>query len=171
MAYPTDDQPARPPDESRSSTPRIIRQDGSLRSRWRETKATVFAFIETLLPRHAGPCAGDPVLNEATEIFLKHLQVLPARPLTGTEGHLHVREPGTCERNPERTRRVLSGKSDGEPRERVPTKVGDFMKGELDKLQAKVRESNEAVERYRNAERCSSKASSRAAKLFSTRNS
>ena len=129
--------------------PRIIRQDGSLRSRWRETKASVFAFIDTLLPRHAGPSAGDPVLNEATEIFLKRLQVMPV-------GRSQVLKATFTSESPElasETLNVLVGfylANQMENRVAVPTKVGDFLKGELDKLQAKVRESNEAVERYRN---------------------
>ena len=57
-----------------------------------------------------------------------------------------------------------------ENRVAVPTKVGDFLKGELDKLQAKVRKSTKRSSAT-GTRRCSSKASFRAARPSCTRRS
>jgi polysaccharide biosynthesis transport protein len=129
--------------------PRIIPQDGSLRSRLREAKATAIAFIESLLPKRERQSAGDPVLNEATDIFLKNLRVTPI-------GRSQVLKATFTSESPELSSEVLNVlvglylATQMENRVAVPTKVGDFLKGELERLQAKVRKANDAVERYRN---------------------
>jgi polysaccharide biosynthesis transport protein len=129
--------------------PRIIPHDGSLRSRWREAKADAIAFIESLLPKRERLSVGDPVLNEATDIFLKDLRVTPI-------GRSQVLKATFTSESPELASDILNMLvslylgTQMENRVAVPTKVGDFLKGELDKLQAKVREANDAVERFRN---------------------
>ncbi|MBS0220179.1 MAG: AAA family ATPase [Proteobacteria bacterium] len=129
--------------------PRIIPRDGSLRSRWREGKAAAIAFVESLLPKREHPSVGDPVLNAATDIFLKHLRVTPV-------GRSQVLKATFTSENPELASEILNVLVDFyleaqiENRVAVPTKVGEFLKGELHRLQAKVREANDAVERYRN---------------------
>ena len=129
--------------------PRIIPHDGSLRSRWREAKAAAILFIEDLLPKRGRPSAGDPVLNEATDIFLKNFRVVPI-------GRSQVLKATFTSRSPELASQILNELVDVyletqmENRVAVPAKVGDFMKGELNRLQVKVREANEAAERYRN---------------------
>lgn len=131
---------------------RIIPQDGSLRSRWREAKVATFAFIESLLPKRERVSAGDPVLNEATDIFLKNLRVAQI-------GRSQVLKATFTSESPELASEILNVlvslylRTQMENRVAVPAKVSDFMKGELDRLQAKVRESNDAVERYRNQEK------------------
>lgn len=131
---------------------RIIPQDGSLRSRWREAKVATIAFIESLLPKHERASSGDPVLNEATAIFLKNLRVAQI-------GRSQVLKATFTSESPELASEILNVlvglylKAQMENRVAVPAKVSDFMKGELDRLQAKVRESNDAVERYRNQEK------------------
>lgn len=128
--------------------PRIIPDDGSLRSRWRQAKAASIEFIEPLLSSR-GPSAGDPVLNEATDIFLKHLRVTPV-------GRSHVLKASFTSEDPELASEILNTlvgfylATQMENRVAVPAKIGDFLKGELDRLQAKVRDANDAVERYRN---------------------
>ena len=128
--------------------PRLTLDDGSLRSRWRQAKVATIGFIEFLLPA-SGPSAGDPVLNEATDIFLKHLRVLPV-------GRSHVLKASFTSENPELASEILNTlvglylATQMENRVAVPAKMGDFLKGELDRLQAKVRDANDAVERYRN---------------------
>jgi polysaccharide biosynthesis transport protein len=128
--------------------PRLTLDDGSLRSRWRQAKLATIGFIESLLPA-SGPSAGDPVLNEATDIFLKHLRVLPV-------GRSHVLKASFTSENPELASEILNTlvglylATQMENRVAVPAKMGDFLKGELDRLQAKVRDANDAVERYRN---------------------
>jgi len=128
--------------------PRLTLDDGSLRSRWRQAKVATIGFIESLLPA-SGPSAGDPVLNEATDIFLKHLRVLPV-------GRSHVLKASFTSENPELASEILNTlvglylATQMENRVAVPAKMGDFLKGELDRLQAKVRDANDAVERYRN---------------------
>ncbi|WIM12905.1 polysaccharide biosynthesis tyrosine autokinase [Enhydrobacter sp.] len=129
--------------------PRIIPNDGSLRSRWRQTKAAVMAFVELLLPTRKGPSDGDSVLTEATDIFLKHLRVMPV-------GRSQVLKATYTSENPELASEILNVlvglylETQMENRVAVPTKVSDFLKGELYRLQMKVREANDAVERYRN---------------------
>jgi succinoglycan biosynthesis transport protein ExoP len=128
--------------------PRLTLDDGSLRSRWRQAKVATIGFIESLLPA-SGPSAGDPVLNEATDIFLKRLRVLPV-------GRSHVLKASFTSENPELASEILNTlvglylATQMENRVAVPAKMGDFLKGELDRLQAKVRDANDAVERYRN---------------------
>lgn len=129
--------------------PDIIPDDGSLRSRWRQVKAATVSFVESLLPERGSPRAGDPVLNEATDIFLKRLRVTPV-------GRSQVLKASFTSENPELASEILNTlvgfylAAQMENRVAVPTKMGEFLKGELDKLQAKVREANDAVERFRN---------------------
>jgi polysaccharide biosynthesis transport protein len=128
---------------------RIVPQDGSLRSRWREAKAAAVEFIDSVLSRRAVPSPGDPVLDEATGIFLKNLRVTPI-------GRSQVLRASFTSENPELASQILNElvslylATQMENRVAVPTKVGDFLKGELDRLQTKVREANAAVERFRN---------------------
>ena len=129
--------------------PRIIPHDGSLRSRWREAKVAAIVFIEDRLPKRGRPSPGDPVLNEATDIFLKNFRVGPI-------GRSQVLKATFTSQSPELASEILNVlvslylETQMENRVAVPAKVGDFMKGELNRLQVKVREANEAAERYRN---------------------
>lgn len=129
--------------------PLIIPQDGSLRATWRTAKAEVTAFVQSLLPKRGAPNPGDPVLNEATEIFLKQLRVTPI-------GRSQVLKATFTSENPQLASEILNTlvglylTSQIENRVAVPSKVGEFMKGELERLQAKVRASNDAVEQFRN---------------------
>lgn len=129
--------------------PRIIPNDGSLRSLWRQARLATMTFIETLLPRDRQESAGDPVMNEATEIFVKNLRVKPI-------GRSQVLKASFTSESPELAARILNTlvgfylAAQMENRVAIPTKMGDFLKGELDRLQVQVRQSNEAVERYRN---------------------
>lgn len=129
--------------------PKIIPDDGSLRSHWRRTQSAVMAFIESVIPRNSSPSPGDPTLNEATDIFLKNLRVTPI-------GRSQVLRATFTSESPELSSAILNALVDRyleaqiENRVSVPTKVGDFLKEQLGRLQTKVRDSNEAVERFRN---------------------
>jgi succinoglycan biosynthesis transport protein ExoP len=128
--------------------PSIIPQDGSLRSRWLEAKQAAKAFIESLLAKRRQPSAGD-LLNDATDIFLNHLRVAPI-------GRSQVLKVTFTSGSPKLASEILNLlaslylETQMENRVAVPAKVGDFLKGKLDTLQAKAREANDAVERYRN---------------------
>lgn len=129
--------------------PVIIPDDGSLRSRWRGAKAAAFSFIESLLPRRGTAAPGDPVLDEAVGIFLKNMRVTPI-------GRSQVLRVTFTSESPELASQILNVlvrnylTTQMENRVAVPTKMGDFLKGELNRLQVKVREANDAVERFRN---------------------
>ena len=131
--------------------PRILPEDDSLRSRWRRAKAAAMDAIGSLLRKSDGKGhrPGDPDLNEATEIFLAQLRVTPI-------GRSQVLRASFTSENPELASEVLNElvrlylATQMETRVAVPTKMGDFLKPELDKLQEKVRAANDAVERYRN---------------------
>lgn len=129
--------------------PLIIPDDGSLRSQWRSAKAAVASYIGSLLPRRGAPAPGDPVLDEAVGIFLKNLKVTPI-------GRSQVLRATFTSESPELASQILNVlirnylATQMENRVAVPTKMGDFLKGELDRLQVKVREANDAVERFRN---------------------
>ena len=129
--------------------PLIIPEDGSLRSSWRTAKASAVAFVQSLFPKRGPANPGDPVLNEAIDIFLKQLRVTPI-------GRSQVLKATFTSENPELASEILNTlvglylTSQIENRLSVPAKVGEFMKVELDRLQAKVRDSNNAVERFRN---------------------
>jgi capsular exopolysaccharide synthesis family protein len=85
----------------------------------------------------------------ATEIFVKNLRVKPI-------GRSQVLKASFTSESPELAARILNTlvgfylAAQMENRVAIPTKMGDFLKGELDRLQVQVRQSNEAVERYRN---------------------
>ncbi|MFZ5783491.1 MAG: GumC family protein [Pseudomonadota bacterium] len=130
--------------------PLIIPQDGSLRSLWRRSKAAALAYVESVLPkRGTPPPAGDPVLDEATGIFLKNLHVMPI-------GRSQVLKASFTSEDPELASRILNElvglylATQMENRVSAPTKIGDFLKEEIDRLQAKVQAANQAVERFRN---------------------
>ena len=131
--------------------PRIVPQDSSLRSQWRQAKAAAIEYIGYLLPenRSKSPSPGDPALNEATDIFLARLRVAPI-------GRSQVLKATFTSDDPKLASDILNVlvnfylAAQMETRVAVPAKVSDFMKIELDKLQEKVREANDAVERYRN---------------------
>jgi capsular exopolysaccharide synthesis family protein len=129
--------------------PRIIPRDGSLRSRWREAKLAVAAFVEMLLPKRGHSSEGDPILNEATDIFLKHLRVMPV-------GRSQILKATFTSESPELASEILNKLVDlyletqMANRVAVPARVSDFLEGELQRLQMKVQDANEAVERYRN---------------------
>lgn len=132
--------------------PKILRRDGSLRSRYLEAKMAVFDFIQSLLPESDSPPAGDPVLDEATSIFLKNFRVTPI-------GRSQILKATFTAEDPELASRILNEMVDHylttqmQNRVAVPNKMSDFLKGEIDRLQAKVRDANAAVERFRSKAR------------------
>jgi capsular exopolysaccharide synthesis family protein len=126
----------------------IIPLGNSLGSRLRRLMRSLSSFIPAL----TGPSHMDPALearSEAVKIFLKHLYVSPL-------GRSQVLKATFTSESPELASKILNTLislylgAQIEHRLAAPETLVEFMRGELDRLQERVRAANEAVERYRN---------------------
>jgi succinoglycan biosynthesis transport protein ExoP len=130
----------------------IIPNDMSPRSVLRRAKAVVAAWSQ-YLPSFGGEkkAASDSTLSDATDIFAKHLQVVPM-------GRSQVLKATFTSENPELAAAVLNTLASAyianqiEVRLAVPQKIAQFLQTQLSEMGEKVRRADEAAERYRDQE-------------------
>jgi capsular exopolysaccharide synthesis family protein len=131
--------------------PTILPTDNSLRSRARRLQAQLSSLVGSYIRKFTGPgreAPGNAAENEAVKLFLKQLYVAPV-------GRSQVLTVAFTSKSPELAARALNTlislylAAQIEHRLSVPQTLVEFMRGELDRLQARVRAADEALERYR----------------------
>ena len=129
--------------------PAVSSDDRSIGQQLLRLKSRVAAFLKGLIKGPPRTGSDRSVQNDANDSFLSHLRVSPL-------GRSQILKATYTSKDPELASKILNTlislylQAQIERRLALPETLSAFMRVELDRVQARVRAANEAVEHYRN---------------------